>query len=71
MLQNVKFSISQSKSIFSEDATFMKWSVAPVVSGVRVRPGPEQERDDLGVAEGAGVVEGDQPPWEEGLESNR
>lgn len=58
MLQSVKFSIS--KSIFSEDATFMKWSVAPVVSGVRVRPGPEQERDDLGVAEGARVVEGDE-----------
>ena len=38
----------------------MKWSVAPVVSGVRVRPGPEQERDDLGVAEGARVVEGDE-----------
>ena len=38
----------------------MKWSVAPVVSGVRVRAGPEQERDDLGVAEGARVVERDE-----------
>lgn len=43
------------------DSGLMQWCVVPVVSGVGVGTLTQQQADHLGVAEGAGVVQGDEP----------
>lgn len=43
------------------DGGLVQWCVVPVVSGVGVGALTQQEADHLGVAEGAGVVQGDEP----------
>ncbi len=48
---------------FSLNSCLMQWSVVPVVPGVGVSSMLEQDRDHLSMAEGTGIVQGNEPTW--------
>lgn len=42
------------------DAGLVERRIVPAVPGIGIRPRGEEEADDLGVPEGAGIVQGDE-----------